>query len=567
MAKFFSVLAFIGIILASGAGLYWYIDRGGVEVRINEVLPDRIMLGIPFTIKVIVGNDGNGVLADARVALECGEGCAFVGSQKTKTIETKSVGDVGSGGTTEVEFRLVAGLLPHSVRKGQVIVSYVPKGLSARFEKIKEINIPIGDVGLTLDMVLPDKVTSGEEVSIELSYKNVSDVDIRDIELTVDYPAGFEYKRAELAPDIAKNVWRLGDLRRGSAMRFKIFGNIIGAASAHYNMKASTSAVWGDERYSLTEVLGGTTIGEAPLETNFTINEGGNDMVVGLGDELRYRVVYTNKSSGGLKNGVIHLDIKGDMFDGGSIVSSGQVNDARNAVVWFPVSGSPLSAIGPGASGEVTVRVKVKNAYTIKRLSDKNYTLKAEVRMEMVGGGNKKILSIARLENKIKGMAAIDTRVYFRDAESGIINSGPIPPRVGAPTNYTVHWVLKNFATDIRDVAVVAQLPGNARFTGTAKSTLGEAPVYDAVTGNVRWHIDRLFATRGILGEAPEAIFQIEVIPSSNTAKNYVPLIGETTFQAHDEFTGLTITGGDIAVTSSLPDDPTIGPLGGIVVE
>ena len=81
------------------------------------------------------------------------------------------------------------------------------------------------------------------------------------------------------------------------------------------------------------------------------------------------------------------------------------------------------------------------------------------------------------------------------------------------------------------------------------------------------WKIDRLLATTGVLGQAPEAIFQIEATPRRAHAGNYMSLLSPTTVKAFDEFINSEITSQDEAVTTLLSDDASVVEGQGIVVE
>ena len=61
-------------------------------------------------------------------------------------------------------------------------------------------------------------------------------------------------------------------------------------------------------------------------------------------------------------------------------------------------------------------------------------------------------VGLADLETKVAGLVKIESKAYFRDADSGIANSGPWPPKANQATQYTVHWRITNYATDISRV-------------------------------------------------------------------------------------------------------------------
>ena len=87
---------------------------------------------------------------------------------------------------------------------------------------------------------------------------------------------------------------------------------------------------------------------------------------------------------------------------------------------------------------------------------------------------------------------------------------------------------------------------------------MGTLPVFDADAGLVTWEIPTLPATKGIVSQAAEAVFQIEATPAVNQVGQSMPVLGETKIEAQDVFTGLALNESDAALTTDLPDDKTI---------
>ena len=120
-----------------------------------------------------------------------------------------------------------------------------------------------------------------------------------------------------------------------------------------------------------------------------------------------------------------------------------------------------------------------------------------------------------------------------------------------------MHWKLTNYATDVRGVIVRAKLSQGVTFTGKVQSNVDGAPAYDASTREVVWRLDRVSATTGLLGTAPEAIFQVASVPDVSMRGKNVSLLGVTDLSATDDFTGIVIHSSAPEVTTALPDDAT----------
>jgi hypothetical protein len=177
----------------------------------------------------------------------------------------------------------------------------------------------------------------------------------------------------------------------------------------------------------------------------------------------------------------------------------------------------------------------------------------------------KKTLTVANLETKVGGSILVGAKGLFRDAASGILNKGPWPMKSGQGTQFTIHWVIVNYATDVSNVSLKTFLGGNIKLIGTPKSTIQSVPIYNENTQELRWDIPDIVATKGIVGTPVEAIFQVEALPSVANVGDDMTLIGKTELRATDDFTGESLTAEDIEVTTDKLDDPTVTSLEGTV--
>lgn len=556
---FGAIAIVIGLIVLLGGS-------SGPGLQIDLQAPENALLGVPFDLKVGVSNRSDNVFQQARLSLELPEGLAFVGQPIKKIVEYKDLGNIGSGGLVQESFRLLAVSGENSIKRVKASVEYLPIAFGARFIKEETLDIAIGGSGLSLDIVAPAKVFGTQDFEIEISYKNSSEDDYKDLQLTIEYPPTFNFIKSTLPPDVGNREWRLGDLRKGSENKFKITGNLIGPDESFFNFKVNVLAQFLGEKYLVAYRSATVSISGSPLSLKIILNEN-PDYVVKPGDALRYILTYSNNTDIAIRDAIIKIQLVGEMFDFSRLKTNASFRSFDQTLIWNSANTPELASIAAGESGSVNFELNSRPDYTIRRLSDKNFLLKASAQIEsptvpyFVGAS--RAVSLVKLETKVAGRIEVDTRVFFRDADSGILNNGPFPPRVGQTTQYIVHWILKNYSTDVSTVEIKAPLGPNVRMTGVSKNTIGNPPAYNNQTQEVVWKLDKLSATKGVVGSPAEAIFQIEAVPSQ--AGNYWPLIGITIITAHDDFTGLEITDVDEPVSTQLPDDASVGSQQGIV--
>jgi hypothetical protein len=563
-------LAISGVLLAIIGLSVFYIFRfqttRGLDLEME--VPDDVLSGVPFDLKVNFSNNSGAILEDARLTLALPEGAAFFGQDPQKTIDHKSLGVVGIGSLIQETYSIIMFAPDATEKEFRVTVNYSTESLGARFEKTETIQTNVASSGIVVEMVVPEKVVSGDEFETEVKYKNVSGRGFSNLELRLEYPASFTFVSSSLKPDRENNIWQLGDLRSGSEGSFTVRGSMIGNERDVFDMKSTLSMEASGQTYLLHQGTSQIHISSSPLALAIHLPQGG-DYVANPGDVLMYTVSYVNNTDTPLRDVVVRAQLVGEMYDMNSIQTTGAVRLSDNRIIWTAASVPELALLDPGRAGAVTFSVKVKDVYSIRRFSDKNFILKvtAEAESPTVPSSLSaaKVFSQARLETKVFGKVSVDAQAFFRDATSGILNKGVIPPKVGQPTNFTIHWVVKNFATDVNNIEVRAVLGNNVKMVGEAKSNIGALPVYEQSTNEVVWKLDKIQANQGAIGTPIEAIFQIEAVPSIEMVGNYMNLLGQTVLRATDAFAGKEVSANDVGLTTALPDDATIGQQNGIV--
>jgi hypothetical protein len=301
----------------------------------------------------------------------------------------------------------------------------------------------------------------------------------------------------------------------------------------------------------------------SPLKLTLALNDSQN-YVAGLGDSLDYKISYVNNSSIALQNAVITAKLTGAMFDLQTLRGTGSFNSITNVVTWNGANTPALQNIAPGESGSVDITVHTKPSFPIRLPSNKNYTL--EVRSQItsptvpVGTAAGATISVADLISKVGGEVVFSGFGYWRDPKSHITkNTGPYPPTVNQPTQYTIHWTIANYSTDIANVTVSAYLQSGTTCTGQFESNVsGTLPICDATTGLVKWTIPWIPATTGVISPSAEAVFQVVSTPAVNQIGANVTLIGPSSLTATDQFTSSTVAESADAVDTSLPSDSSL---------
>ncbi len=557
------IILFVVLFVIGGSLItyLWYQARqaGGVEVVVNA--PDSAQIGVPFTAKVSISNTGSGVAQETSLSISLPDGMVFMTEPASKRVINKSLGSLGKGTVTNQEFRIMPVSGENNLVQLRAALSYVPTNLGSRFEKQASKDISIGESGISLDLALPQKVFAGETFEIRVDYENKADTDFYDLVLGFEYPRGFTFISSTLTPDEGTTNWRLGDLRAGSKGSFTIKGSMSGPDNAFFDFMVGVNTSFLGKAYLVNQKTASLSLSPSPLSLVATV-ERAVDYVATPGDLLSYTLTYRNNTDVGLKDVIITAKLIGDMFDMSEIDSDEGVYRSSDASIQWNAARVPdLNVIRPGESGSVSFSAKVKSDYPIKRISDKHFVLKmlAEIESPTVPpkvSSGRTIGSVA-LETKVKGMLRPAVDAFFKD-DSGITNSGPLPLRVGQPTTFTMHWVVRNEATDMDEVTLKTFLGPHVRYTGKYFATNGVAPQYNERTQEFVWIAGKINATKGIIDEPVRLVFQVEITPSSNQINQFPTLIGETTVNAMDLFVDASYFDKIYPFTTILISDPTL---------
>ena len=185
-------------------------------------------------------------------------------------------------------------------------------------------------------------------------------------------------------------------------------------------------------------------------------------------------------------------------------------------------------------------------------LKQKTHWEKAADIVRDAGG---KIVSGNNMDMKLDSKLVLDMKGYYNDTT--ITNSGPIPPKVGMPTTYTIHWKVINVSNDITDAKVTASLPTGSTMTGKISPDDGSL-TYNLRDNSLVWDIGKLAAGTGVLNAPRETAFQVQITPALNQVGQAVPLVGPATFSATDTFTGDTVSSTAEKKDTALTEDTKI---------
>lgn len=558
----FWILLAVLLIVGGIAGFYIYKYFTAQDINLSLEAPQEVLIGVPFDLVVDFDNNSNNILQDSRISINLPDNSALSGNDFSKRVITKDLGDLGIGTSFQEKFSIIILGEEQAVKRFNAVLSYSLKStLGTRFEKKRVIEVNVREPGIKLDLIAPQKILNNEEFEIEIYYRNVSETYFSNLELELIYPSNFIFKKSSIQPTVGNRIWNLGGLAENSEGSFTVNGSIIGPELSFFDIKSVLSVSFLGQKYSISEKSASLNIASSLLSLNINVNDQA-DYLASPGDSLKYLINYRNNADVGLSDVIVKARLIGEMFDFSTLETQAFFSSLDNTLVWNTANTPELRILEAGAGNSLEFQIKLKSGYPIKRLSDKNFTLKvnSEINSPTVPYyvAAERTVGLADFETKVIGKTAVDAQVFF--------NKGNWPPKVNKPTNFTIHWVITNYATDVRDVEVKAFLQSGVNWAGEVKSNIDIQPEYNKRTQEVVWKIDKILANKGVIGKPIEAVFQVEATPDITQVGSSMPLMSQTNISAFDEFVNMELNSFDEMLTTQLDNDSAVDSSEGTVL-
>ena len=438
-------------------------------------------------------------------------------------------------------------------------IKYNPSGSSSQFIASGQLGISVDSSPVSVEVLAPQNVASGDEVGYLINYSNDGESKIQGLKIMVDYPNGFTFSSSDPKVSEGNNTWYIGDLDAGQSGKIVASGKLEGGRDQSRKVAVHIGTAQGTNFVSLDDSDATTTITASPLAIAQTVN-GSANLNVNAGENLNFTINYRNDGVIGLRDVIVKETIDSPVVDYKSLDAQGGSFDAASKTVTWKASDHPtLQNLQPGQSGTIGFSIKIKDAIPMNNANDKNYVVSSIVKIDSpdipTPISMNKIIAGNVMNMRLNSKLLLNVTGYHRDPN--ITNSGPVPPKVGQDTTYTIHWIASDVSNDVSNATVDATLPTGVTMTGAVYPE-GSRVTYDERSNSILWEIGNMGAGTGILSAPQEVSFQIKVTPSPNQAGKEIDLLKPSVFTAQDLFTGEKLSANAQGKNTSLPEDNSL---------
>ncbi len=541
------IIIFI-LILGAAAGIlgFYYYQKNiySKEVLKLEILgPEETQAFEEIEYLVKYKNNGNITLEEPEMIFQFPENSLPSGGEALTVV--KDMENIYPGEEKTISFKVRIFGKENETSKSEATLRYRPKNLKAFYESKTTFTTKIKSTPLTFEFDIPSKTESGREIQFSLNYFSNADWPLSNIRVKIEYPSGFEFIASQ-PQALEKTEWDLQILNKAEGGRIEIRGKLTGEIKEQKIFRATLGIWQAGEFILLKETVKGVDILKSSLSIFQQIN-GFSQYIASPGDFLHYEVFFRNIGEESFQDLFLAVTLEGRAFDYETIKTEfGQFNKGDNSIVWDWRQIPKLRFLGQGDEGKVDFWINLKKDWEQSSIQDKNFTLRDKIILSQVK---------EEFETKINSRLEIFQKGFFQDEIFG--NSGPLPPKVGESTTYTVIWQAKNYYNDVKNVKIKATLSPGVKLTGRI-SPENSRLTFDSQSKEIIWELGDLQVGTGKITPAPNVAFQISFTPDFSQ-RGLIPLlvsqakiIGEDYWT--EEFLEVTIP----AIDTALPDDPTV---------
>ncbi len=487
----------------------------------------------------------------------------------------QSLGIIPAGTVRNENIKVVLFGEQGSVRPIKIAIEYRVEGSNAIFvkEKIYEVSINSTPINLTVDA--PLEASPNQDINLKVKATLNSTKAIKNIFLKIDYPLGFQFISAKPAPSFGSNVWNLGDFAPGAEHSVSIVGKMLDVVDGEEkSFRISSGLQSGTDKTLIGIVFNSFTqtilIKKPLIEAKLFINgidqrEYAIDSKTPIYGEIRW----TNNLETKVTDLSITAKISGNAVNRKTILANqGFYNSLNDTITWDKNTQERFREVNPGDSGSVTFSVSPLSLFSASLGMLVSPTVNVEV--SIAGKQSLQGYATTNLSNtdskivRIISDVGFATKALFYSGPFG--NSGPVPPKVGQESTYTIVWTLSNTANNISKAVIHSTLPPWIHFVGLI-SPATEDLTYNSSTKEIIWNVGGIPKGTGITGADREVAFKVAFNPSLSQIGTAPSIINDAILTGHDDFANVDVRVGKPSLNIRLTNDPLFPSNGDRVVE
>lgn len=557
------VLFFVGALIVSSFFLLFGNNNiSGENIALAVTGPFTIGGGEVIPLQVGITNSNAVPIQSATLIVDYPPGTKAANEEGNDLFsERLALDTIGSGETINVPIRAVVFGEENQEKTVSVSVEYRVQGSNATFFKEADplrFKISSSPIVLTADNL--KKVSSGQETEISMSITSNAPTALKEVLIKAEYPGGFDFTSSDPSPTSGQSLWLIENLEPESTQTIKIKGIIVGQETDENVMNFSVGVPNERDPQNLASVFATAQTFfeiEQPFLDVMLVVDGqeASEVAIEPGEKTQVEVGLTNTLSETIYDTQIEVTLGGNAFSVFNVTpNDGYYDSTKKTITWDITNTSELESLEPGET--------VQYMFSIEPRTDvgrtPQLTMAAEVRARRVTEDRATEQLVGTADRLVRVMTAPELRGEAGHNNGIFSDVGPVPPRVGVETTYTMSLMLQNGSNDVTDAVVMTTLP---QYIEWKDETAGSGSFsFNTTNRVVEWKVGSLEA-----GAAAFASFQVGFEPRVTQVGDLPALMGEQRVRATDRFTGTVVRATNPPVTTQLSTEAGFGEGSGTV--
>ncbi len=547
----------------AGAVLYFKLGNNDPNVELVLNGPSSISGGEITTVQVTIANKDSKSLLNSVLVVEYPVGTRdALDPTRELTRERIPLGEIKTGEvinrTVKAIFFGAADTRPELTAQ----LEYTVQESVSLYVRSATYTVMLAAAPVDVFIELPKEINPDQEITATVRVVSNTKTVLKNVALQLNLPYGFVTRTIEPEPSQGTSFWRFGDLAPGAERSVSITGIPRGGEEEVKGISATVGTEDVKEAGSLAIIYNtafeSIAIARPYVALGVTLmGDSKKEVAAPLGEPVAGVISWQNTTDAPVSGGTITLTFTGPV-DKESVKASdgGFYNSLNNTIVWNGRGARELESIAPGSNGNVQFSFKAQTPSRGLTIENPSVNISVIFSGSRVAEGFKEqhVESLASRIVKFGTQVAFSADGYY--SIGPIRNSGPIPPKVGVETTYTITWALGNPSNDVESATVEVALPVYMKWKNTT-SPVNESLVYNSNTHTVVWDVGHLKRGTGVGGAAARtASFQMGIVPSLSQLGEAPSLVLESLFKGTDTFTKTLIRVSRPIITTRIVKDP-----------
>ncbi len=533
-----SLLFFIITAAISSVYLFFGANQiSGKNISLNLSAPIAIAGGETLNMQVGVSNQNSVAINSAVLIVNYPAGTRAVGEGARELYEERiPVADIAPGEAINIPLAVVLYGEENEEKQIKVLLEYRVAGSNGRFDKEADPQIiKISSSPIVVKLSGVEKISSGQELEMNLLIQSNSLFVQKNILISTSYPNSFSFSSASPEPRYGQNSWLIEELKPNEVKEITIKGIVAGLEDEAGEVQVKVGNPQLDNQFIMGAILSQAKHGysiEQPF-TGVSVEVNGDsdgDVVLSPETEAVVKVVVRNTLNKPIYNMKVDIKPIGNIIRDDLLKVSGGFYDASSKIIRYEVSGqNDLAEIGPGETREFMFSVKPDPNQTTASFK---ITTNIFAQRSDEGNNAESLIGTNLAEVKYSSEASFGSELGYSNGP--FKDSGAVPPVAGLATTYTVTLVATAGINDMAGAVVITSLP---QYVSWLDATEGDGKVeFNPVSKQIRWNVGDVSAK-----SSKKLSFQVSLLPSVTQVGRTAVVIGPQELKATDRFTGVNL--------------------------